>query len=99
MLYSGPYGDLFYSANYFRFVEYFYKTFDILGLTNFCWDGEAAKHDNLFKVCKSRQIYRRYNICRVGWGGEEGRWTFYAFIDKYMQIGNKRMVTIQTQRN
>ena len=99
MFYSRPYGDLFYSANYLRFVQYFYKTLNFLGLTNFCWDGEAAKPDDLFKVCKSRQIYRRYNICRVGWGGEEGRWTFYAFIDKYMQIGNKRMVTIQTQRN
>ena len=37
-------------------------------------------------------------ICRVGWGGGEGGWTFCTFIDKYMQIGNKRMVTIQTQR-
>mgnify|MGYP001555749253 FL=1 len=35
----------------------------------------------------------------VGWGRGEGRWTFCVFIDKYMQIGNKRMVTIQTQRN
>ena len=56
MFYSRPYGDLFYSANYLRFVQYFYKTLNFLGLSNFCWDGEAAKPDDLFKVCKSRQI-------------------------------------------